>query len=105
MDNDIEGMKAVLDNVVTQLSIITVKQNVFHSMVLDIYGETLPSENAKMIYTNFVNVLEKELTDALNQLDDCLFDSGHFLLRQKTDLFASMQQMKRDERYMNDSND
>ena len=40
MKNELEDIKAVLDNAIIQLSIVSVKQNVFQTMVLDIYNIT-----------------------------------------------------------------
>ncbi len=98
--NDVEEIKSLLDNTITQLSVLSARLNVIQSMVLGVYKDTLPLEDYKTIYTRFVNEIEKDSTDVLNGLDGILFDSGSFLLRQKYDLHEAMSRMKNDSNYL-----
>lgn len=98
LEKDIEDIKVLLDNTITQLSVVSVKLNIIQSMVLGVYKETLPLDDYKSIYTHFVNDLEEDTTDALNELEGVLFDSKEFLLRQKYNLLEAMNRMK-DEDY------
>lgn len=102
---DFEDVKGLLDNLLVQTTILTVRLNVLTSMVLGVYSETLPKQNSNLIYTNFVNLLDKTTAEALSGLSEGLYDSGSFLLKQQMEHLSNMQKMKMSDSYISDLDD
>jgi len=100
---EIEGVKIVLDNLLLQTAILSTKLNVLTSMVVGVYGETIPSDHYSAIYTTFVNTLEKEMKESFKRLDGVLYDSGMFLFRHEVEELLSIQSLKSNPGYTDDS--
>ena len=99
MKKDIEDLKAVSDSMFLQLAEITAKLNTLNSMVLGVYKETLPDENYRTIYSNFVNVLEENMKIVYTGIEDILFDDRALFLKSKIAAFAHIQELKQNSSY------
>ena len=104
MNNEIKVLQVAIDNLMVQTAINSVRLNVLTSMVLGVYKETMPNEQYKNIYTNYVNAIDQEASEALNGISEILFDQGAFAIRQKFDHFLAIAEMKLNESYLGDSN-
>lgn len=65
-----EELKYELDQIHIQLTHLSVKQGTILSMILGVYGQTLPKESSAQILANFCSILESNLNDAYSDLDD-----------------------------------
>ena len=82
MKNEFDDVKELVDVLTVQTAVNTIKIQNLTSMVLGVYFQTLPKENAGQIVANLCDVLEKELMDGLDTLADGLFNPG-VLIHQK----------------------
>ena len=92
--NELDDLKGVIDNMLVQTTILSVTQQTMISMILGVYRETLPEENALKIAGNFFDILEKNLLDAFQHLDDVLYDEGTLLMRQKMEFLEWMRGLR-----------
>lgn len=100
---DVVEIREILDNLLVQTSIITIRLNALNSMVLGVWGETMPEEQFRNIYTTFVDLLEQNTKEAFVGIEGALFDSGAFLLRQKMQGNLDIQSMKANTAYIDRS--
>jgi len=98
MKNEIEDLKAVVDQLTLQVAWLTANQNVLKRMVIGVYQDTLPKEQSEPIIAKFYSELEKEHADKLNILSELLFDqTSRSIRREKFDSFCYF-------RHQNDDN-
>ena len=103
MNKETEDIRQVLDSLLAETTVLNVKLNVFSSMVLGVFDEILPKKNSEILYTNFVNAFETQMHEALENMDEILYDkSGQFLFHRKMDFHATILGLKQDPRYNGD---
>lgn len=101
---DAIDVKATLNNLLLQTSLISAETKLLSSMVLGVYKETLPNEQYKTIYTNYVNRLDQRLHELLDRIEVVLFDVNDpaFLIRQKFEIHSLIESMKTEDDYLVD---
>ena len=98
---EIEEIKTIVNQLFVQLTIVSAKNAVLESLVLDgIVKEKMP-QNSNCIYSNYVDELENLLNNRMDEVEDCLFETNDhaFLLRQKFEIMSMISSMRRDDRY------
>lgn len=76
MKTEFDDVKELIDNLVINTAINTIKQQVLISMVLGVYRKLLPTENATAVAQNFCDALEQSLLSGLPELKDGMFDDS-----------------------------
>jgi len=103
MDNlskDIEDLKSCFDNLQSVSAELHARVRTLTSLILGVYKDTLPTDQYKNLYTNYVTVLEENFSNALNLLSETLFDQSAFLTRRRFDLFEAIENLKADDDYI-----
>lgn len=102
---DILDIKTTLNNLLLQTSLINSELKMLSSITLGVYKETLPKEQYRTIYTNYVNRIEESFNEVLGSIDTILFEVGDpaFSIRQRFDFFSIISAMKNSEDYSSDS--
>lgn len=102
IQEEINNMKAVINNLLIQQSFLMVKEQAATSLLFEIISESFPDKE-KLVYTNFVNRIESETESLLNDVEEGLFDvDPGFLFRQKTQMKMIFLQMKESPLYLDD---
>ena len=100
IQEEINEMKAVINNLLIQQSFIMVKEQAATSLLFEIVSESFPDKE-KLVYTNFVNRIESETDNCLNDIEEGLFDvDSGFLFRQKMQMRMNFLQMKKSPLYL-----
>ena len=108
MDNvlkqELEDIKSTLNHTLTQLTLVLVEKNILQRAFLGVCAAKLPEDEYRNIYTNFVDKLETEVLQALDGLQDILFDPpGSFLRGQKFEHMVAIGRLKENRSYIPDS--
>ncbi len=80
---DIEDLKAVLDQTIVQLALTCTRLNALHTLLLDVCKETLTNEVYKNLCSNYLSELKKHSEVAIDGLEEVLFDPGDMVLKLK----------------------
>lgn len=99
---EIDEIKAVVNNLFIQLSIVSSENSMLKALVLGLVSEKMP-EVSNNVYTNFVNRLEESLNESMDKIDEHLFKTSDqsLLIRRKFEITSMISSMKRDEHYIN----
>lgn len=100
--DEINDMKVDINNLQVQLGVLNAQCKVLHSCFMEVIPYLLPKEQGRNLYTNLVNDMEERVTEALDNLQPLLYDTGDhaFLVRQKFEMFEAFQAMKQKKRYL-----
>ena len=89
-------LEKIINNLLVQNALLISKQGALIQMILGVYKETLDKEQYQNITKKFIDLYDSFCQDSLDGLDGVLLETsdGGFLLRQKLELMANIQQMK-----------
>lgn len=89
-----ENLNECIDNLLVQSALNTVQIKLMAEMLLNVYIETLPAENSRMIIEHYFDQLIERNERALNDISDILIDQS-LEIRTKMDSSLSLGQLKR----------
>ena len=91
-----DDIKTIINNLLVQVTVNSVKINLISSLVLEVCSELLPEDKASKVYTNFTDKLLSELEEIIGSIDKILLDNDDlaFALRQKMQHMAIVQNIK-----------
>lgn len=92
---EFDDLKELIDNLIVNSSINTIKIQVLTSMILGVYNQTLPADHSAFLRDKFLENLESSLVSGLPELSGGLFDEdGSFLDRKISEIPALIGQMR-----------
>lgn len=95
---EIEDLKIVINNLLVEMAVTTIRSTVLANLFFDVVAEQLP-QREKEIYTAYVDSVEKTTLEVLSGMEEVLFYQPGFLIRQQINHHELIQSMKRDPRY------
>lgn len=93
-NEELEKLQLIADETNLQVARVSAKLDTILSMILGVYIETLPPENSSQVISNLCNLLQKNLTDAVEGMEPILFDHGK-ILRTKFEIHEDVQHLRR----------
>ncbi len=96
LSQDVEDLKVVLDQTIIDTALNSVHVRVLQSAFLGVCEELLSPEAYKNLCTNYLSELKQRTDEALEGLEDVLFEPGTKVLKLKADNHFQIGAMKRD---------
>jgi hypothetical protein len=99
MKNEIQELQNTIDGLLKMVYGMAAQQEIFTSMVLGVYQETMKQEDYKAVYTRYVDMLEVSSNEMMNKLELVVYNK-HRIVHEKFEAFSSIQDLKRSSSYV-----